>query len=131
MWASVARYWYSKASHRQPAVGRLYRHLGTIPGLCDIEKLSYYTKSLCAPTPCRFAKDLIVTLPYFEASNISSQNLVSSEDESALLRVQAVLFGRNGYHCLRRMLDNWSELLAQHCRDSALHGDRDILSRTL
>ena len=46
IWAGVARYWYSKASSRQPYVGRLYHHLGILTRPNALEQLYYYCKSL-------------------------------------------------------------------------------------
>lgn len=62
VWSGVAWYWYSKASDRNPTVGRLYHHLAILARPFTLEQLSYYTRSLTCETPFTSAKGSILTL---------------------------------------------------------------------
>ncbi|PSK35018.1 hypothetical protein B9Z65_1601 [Elsinoe australis] len=67
VWTDVARYWYSKASDRQPMVGRLYHHLGILARPNLPQQLFFYTKSLCCVQPFNNARHSIKAV--FEAAN--------------------------------------------------------------
>lgn len=91
-WTSVSRYWYSKASDRQPKIGRLYHHLAILARPDALQQLYYYNKSLCVPVPFLSAWDSIMTL--FKPILDRSIRLDVCDEE--FVRVHAILFsGRN------------------------------------
>ncbi|KAF4553361.1 Hypothetical protein D9617_7g030880 [Elsinoe fawcettii] len=67
VWTDVARYWYTKASDRQPNVGRLYHHLGILARPHLPQQLYFYNKSLCCVQPFNNAKHSLKAV--FEAAN--------------------------------------------------------------
>ncbi|CAG7556776.1 unnamed protein product [Fusarium equiseti] len=44
VWTGVSRHWYSKASDKSPATGRLYHHLAILARPNALRQLHYYTK---------------------------------------------------------------------------------------
>src|SRR5436190_21503852 len=62
VWTSVSRHWYSMASDKAPATGRLYHHLAILARPNVLQQLYYYCKSLCVPTPFLPAKETVMTL---------------------------------------------------------------------
>ena len=62
VWSGVAKYWYSKASDKSPAVGRLYHHLAILARPYTLEQLSLYTRSLTCVNPFESARGSIMTL---------------------------------------------------------------------
>lgn len=56
IWSEVAKWWYSRASDRQPLVGRLYHHLGILARPFPSRQLFYYCKALCCVQPFPNAK---------------------------------------------------------------------------
>ena len=62
IWSGVARYWYNKASDRQPQTGRLYHHLAILARPFSLEQLSYYLRALSCIVPFESAKGSVMTL---------------------------------------------------------------------
>lgn len=62
IWTNVARHWYSKASDKSPATGRLYHHLAILARPNALQQLFFYTKSLSVAQPFPSAKESIMTL---------------------------------------------------------------------
>ncbi|KAF4546958.1 Hypothetical protein D9617_86g041450 [Elsinoe fawcettii] len=67
VWTEDARYWYTKASNRQPNVGRLYHHLGILARPHLPQQLYFYNKSLCCEQPFNNAKHSLKAV--FEAAD--------------------------------------------------------------
>ncbi len=61
LWGGVASRWYSAASDRHPAIGRLYHHLGILEKP-SVLKLYLYAKSLTCSSPCQNVRDSLLTL---------------------------------------------------------------------
>ncbi|SMR50448.1 unnamed protein product [Zymoseptoria tritici ST99CH_3D1] len=59
-WGGVAARWYTLASDRHPAIGRLYHHLGILERP-SLRKLCYYAKSLTCVLPFPNAMDSLKT----------------------------------------------------------------------
>ncbi|CAK4032425.1 hypothetical protein DOTSEDRAFT_71170 [Lecanosticta acicola] len=60
-WGGVASRWYTTASDRHPAIGRLYHHLGILERP-SLRKLCLYSKSLTCVIPFPNARDSLATL---------------------------------------------------------------------
>ncbi|KAF2150660.1 hypothetical protein K461DRAFT_280656 [Myriangium duriaei CBS 260.36] len=87
VWSEVARWWYSRASDRQPLVGRLYHHLGILARPDLPRQLFYYCKSLCCVQPFQNARHSLKAV--FETS--LSPQITKPND---ILNVVDVLFVR-------------------------------------
>ncbi|KAJ4298131.1 hypothetical protein N0V90_006030 [Kalmusia sp. IMI 367209] len=61
-WAGVARSWYSKASDKNPTIGRLYHHLAILARPNALRQLYYYARSLTCVKPFPSARESILTL---------------------------------------------------------------------
>ena len=46
VWNKVAKFWYNKASDKNPSVGRLNHHLAILARPCSLEQITLYTRSL-------------------------------------------------------------------------------------
>ncbi|KAL6351740.1 hypothetical protein LRP88_14988 [Fusarium phalaenopsidis] len=88
-WTGVSRHWYSKASDKSPATGRLYHRLAILARSNALQQLSYYTKSLCGLIPFPGARESIMTLLGPAVSK--SPNRLAPIDEE-FLRVHGMLF---------------------------------------
>jgi hypothetical protein len=62
IWASVAKYWYSKASNKASTTGRLYYHLAILARPNALQQLFYHSKSLCVAAPFAPTQESILTL---------------------------------------------------------------------
>ncbi|KAF5696190.1 Telomerase-binding EST1A [Fusarium globosum] len=62
VWNGVSRHWYSKASDRNPTIGRFYHMLATLAYPNALQQVYYYTKSLCVPIPFLGARESLMTL---------------------------------------------------------------------
>jgi len=62
IWTGVARYWYSKASDKNPTTGRLYHHLAILARPNALQQLYYYAKSRYVVVPYVSARELISTI---------------------------------------------------------------------
>ncbi|KAI5362473.1 putative tetratricopeptide-like helical domain superfamily, DNA/RNA-binding domain, Est1-type [Septoria linicola] len=60
-WGGVAARWYTMASDRHPAIGRLYHHLGILERP-SLRKFCFYSKSLTCVIPFTNARDSLSTL---------------------------------------------------------------------
>ncbi|KAK1479042.1 hypothetical protein CCUS01_16423 [Colletotrichum cuscutae] len=74
---SMTRYWYSKASVESPSIGRLYHKLATFAKPNTLERLFFYTKSLCVRAPFIEARSLMT---FFDRNNdeISDMPILST-----------------------------------------------------
>ncbi|KAM3066221.1 hypothetical protein ACMFMG_012125 [Clarireedia jacksonii] len=93
VWTGVARHWYSKASNKAPATGRLYHHLAILARPNALQQLYYYAKSLCVVVPFTSARESILTLfdPVLNAENGQGQYRLPPLD-TAFIRAHAHLF---------------------------------------
>ncbi len=75
LWGGVASRWYSTASDRHPAIGRLYHHLGILEKP-SVLKLFLYGKSLTCSSPFQNARDSLLTLcsPIVKGGQVSQNN---------------------------------------------------------
>lgn len=62
VWSGAGRFWYSKATHKLPTVGRLYHHLAILARPSTLEQLSFYTPSLTSVTPFECTRGSIINL---------------------------------------------------------------------
>ncbi len=87
-WGGVAKRWYSIASDRHPAIGRLYHHLGILQKP-SVLKLFLYGKSLTCSSPFQNARDSLLTLcsPMVKGDQASQDN--QTEVEAATLTFHA------------------------------------------
>ncbi|RYN45638.1 hypothetical protein AA0117_g13510, partial [Alternaria alternata] len=61
-WAGVARSWYTKATDKNPTVGRLYHHKAILARPDAMQQMYYYSRSLTSVKPFQRARDSILTL---------------------------------------------------------------------
>lgn len=61
-WGGVARFWYGKASDKNPGVGRLYHHLGILARPSALQQLYFYSRSLTSIQPFYNARESATTL---------------------------------------------------------------------
>lgn len=82
-WGGVAARWYTMASDRHPAIGRLYHHLGILERP-SLRKFCFYAKSLTCVIPFQNARDSLSTLcnPI-----IQDEKTVQSSCQSAEARI--------------------------------------------
>ncbi|RCI12647.1 hypothetical protein L249_0780 [Ophiocordyceps polyrhachis-furcata BCC 54312] len=90
IWTGVSRYWYSMASDKSPATGRLYHHLAILARPNALQQLYYYNKSLCVPMPFASARESVMTLFDPLLSSTSHQRL--EPVDAAFVRVHGILF---------------------------------------
>lgn len=92
-WGGVAARWYTMASDRHPAIGRLYHHLGILERP-SLRKFCYYSKSLTCVVPFANARDSLSTLC---APIVQDQQTIQSSRQSAEARIvtyHALVFTR-------------------------------------
>lgn len=62
VWTGVARFWYSRAADRTPAVGRLYHHLAILARPCVIQQWNLYIRALtCFPLIQSARENIMIT----------------------------------------------------------------------
>ena len=83
IWGGVASRWYTMASDRHPAIGRLYHHLGILERP-SIRKFFLYAKSLTCVLPFSNARDSLVTLCGPIVQDKSSQSSNQSAEASMI-----------------------------------------------
>ncbi|KAH6879816.1 hypothetical protein B0T10DRAFT_157169 [Thelonectria olida] len=111
VWTEVSRSWYSKASDKSPATGRLYHHLAVLARPNALQQLYYYTKSLCVPTPFLSARESIMTL--FDPV-LGSNTSRHSQIDAAFVRVHSILFSGKAKERLQESMEEFLELLDGH-----------------
>lgn len=82
-WGGVAARWYTMASDRHPAIGRLYHHLGILERP-SLRKFCFYAKSLTCVIPFQNARDSLSTLC---TPIIQDERTVQSSRQSAEARI--------------------------------------------
>lgn len=82
-WGAVAARWYSMASDRHPAIGRLNHHLGILERP-SLRKLFLYAKALTCVIPFPNARDSLSTLC---APIISDDQAIKNSSQSAEARI--------------------------------------------
>ena len=92
VWSGVARFWYSKASTKNPAIGRLYHHLAILAKPFTLEQLSFYSRSLTCESPFESARGSILTLfnPILNGRDTSYYRFSSMEP--MVIRFHGLLF---------------------------------------
>lgn len=83
LWGGVAARWYTMASDRHPAIGRLYHHLGILERP-SLRKFCFYAKSLTCVIPFQNARDSLMTLC---TPIIQDERTVQSSSQSAEARI--------------------------------------------
>lgn len=100
-WAGVARFWYSKAADKSPAVGCLYHHLAILARPNVLQQLYFYCRSLTCVQPFMSARESILTLfdPILDRSN-TTYSSHSLPVETGFIRAHGLLFekGRGFQH---------------------------------
>ena len=61
-WSNVAKFWYNKATDKNPTVGRLYHHLAILARPYSLEQLSLYARAVTCVTPFESARGSVLTL---------------------------------------------------------------------
>ncbi|EKG12016.1 hypothetical protein MPH_10911 [Macrophomina phaseolina MS6] len=91
-WAGVARFWYSKAADKSPAIGRLYHHLAILARPNALQQLYFYCRSLTCVQPFMSARESILTLfdPILGRSHTSYSH--SLPVETSFIRAHGLLF---------------------------------------
>ncbi|KAJ3551200.1 hypothetical protein NPX13_g11423 [Xylaria arbuscula] len=114
VWTSVSRYWYSKASDKAPATGRLYHHLAILARPNALQQLFFYTKSLCVPIPFGSAKESIMTLfdPIFATGNYQHNRL--SPIDVAFVKTHGILFSHKQLENFRPVVGEFLGGLDNH-----------------
>ena len=90
--AGVSRFWYSKASHRNPHVGRLYHHLAILSRPFSLQQLSNYAKALTCINPFESARGSIMTLFNPILNGKASSNLRATSFETKIIKAHALQF---------------------------------------
>ncbi|KAL9124853.1 MAG: hypothetical protein Q9217_005866 [Psora testacea] len=115
VWSGVAKYWYSKASDKSPAVGRLYHHLAILARPYTLEQLSLYSRSLTCVTPFESARGSIMTLLNPILAGRPSAYHRAPLMETLGIKAHAILFTYP-----QRSLDEFRLALKQ-LKESAIH----------
>ncbi|KAF4301104.1 hypothetical protein GTA08_BOTSDO06771 [Botryosphaeria dothidea] len=94
-WAGVARFWYSKAADKSPAIGRLYHHLAILARPNALQQLYFYCRSLTCVQPFMSARESILTLfdPILGRSHTSYSH--SLPVETSFIRAHGLLFEKD------------------------------------
>ncbi|RDA89182.1 hypothetical protein CP532_0540 [Ophiocordyceps camponoti-leonardi (nom. inval.)] len=109
IWTGVSRYWYSMASDKSPATGRLYHHLAILARPNALQQLYYYNKSLCVPLPFASARESVMTLFDPLLSSTSHQRL--EPVDAAFVRVHGILFSGKARDQLESSMSDFLGLL--------------------
>ncbi|KAK4136928.1 hypothetical protein BT67DRAFT_195365 [Trichocladium antarcticum] len=115
VWTAVSRHWYSKASDKVPAIGRLYHHLAILARPNALQQLYYYSKSLCVAMSFTATRESIMTL--FEPILAPPPNLQQARlppAEYAFVKSHAILFSGRQYETLEPTMDEFFQLLDNH-----------------
>ncbi|KAF7894675.1 uncharacterized protein EAF01_010125 [Botrytis porri] len=112
IWNSVARYWYSKASDRAPATGRLYHHLAilTYPNSDPLSGLYYYAKSLCVATPFTPTKESLVK--FFH--QVKSKQVQLPSFNTTFVLAHSYIFTYTNMEQFERTVEKFLSLLDSH-----------------
>lgn len=108
-WTGVSRYWYSKASDKSPATGRLFHHLAILSRPNGLQQLYYYAKSLCVPIPFPSARESVMTL--FDPLLSSTPHQRLEPVDAAFVRVHGILFSGKSKEQLEPSMDEFCSLL--------------------
>ncbi|PFH59817.1 hypothetical protein XA68_11865 [Ophiocordyceps unilateralis] len=109
IWTGVSRYWYSKASDKSPATGRLYHHLAILARPNALQQLYYYNKSLCVPLPFVSARESVMTL--FDPLLTSTSHQRLEPVDAAFVRVHGILFSGKAKEQLEPSMTEFLSLL--------------------
>ena len=90
--AGVSRFWYSKASYRNPHVGRLYHHLAILSRHFSLQQLSNYAKSLTCVAPFENTRGSIMTLFNPILNGKESASLRAAPLETKIIKAHALQF---------------------------------------
>jgi hypothetical protein len=89
IWASMARFWYSKVSDRLPSVGRLYHHLAILARPNAMEQLYLYCRALISRQSFISARESVQTLLDLV---LKGQNPQFSRNDLNFIKIHALLF---------------------------------------
>ena len=92
VWNHVARFWYNKASDKNPSVGRLNHHLAILARPYTLEQLSLYARSLTCVNAFDSARGSIMTLFGPVLSSGEKGQHRPSSFETSFIRIHAKLF---------------------------------------
>ena len=115
-WAGVARFWYSKAASRSPAVGRLSHHLAILARPHALRQLYLFCRSLTCIQPFLSARESIVTLfdPATGSTNLEASNSSTSRIDSLFIRLHSILFTKDKLEEFDGVLQTFLGLLDSH-----------------
>jgi hypothetical protein len=110
VWTAVSRHWYSRASDKAPATGRLYHHLAILARPNALQQLYYYSKSLCVEMPFLSARESIMTL--FEP--LISRTSNPQQADLNFGKTHGILFSGKQLEELKPTMETVFQLLDNH-----------------
>ncbi|KAF4547350.1 Est1 DNA/RNA-binding domain-containing protein 2 [Elsinoe fawcettii] len=125
VWTDVARYWYTKASDRQPHVGRLYHHLGILARPHLPQQLYFYNKALCSVQPFNNAKHSLKAV--FEAANTILAAKTDENKNEPLQTLDATFVHMHSLICAKQPVQQIAVVVTQVqalLRKSTSHSDK-------
>jgi hypothetical protein len=115
VWTAVSRHWYSRASDKAPATGRLYHHLAILARLNALQQLYYYSKSLCVEMPFLPACESIMTIfePLISRTSNPQQTRLPPT-ELNFVKTHGILFSGKQLEELEPTMETFFQLLDNH-----------------
>ena len=112
-WGGVAARWYTMASDRHPAIGRLYHHLGILERP-SLRKFCLYSKSLTCVLQFQNARDSLSTL--CAPIVLDEQTIQSSRQspEARIVTYHALVVARRDLDTIEMVGQDSLQLLAEH-----------------
>lgn len=92
IWTGVARFWYTKATDKNPGTGRLYHRLATLSRQYSLQQLSLYTRSLTCLDPFEGARESIKTIFNPILNGKAPVNPRSSSFETVFVKAHGLLY---------------------------------------
>jgi hypothetical protein len=110
----VSRQWYSKASDKSPATGRLYHHLAILARPNALQQLFFYVKCLCVLIPFAPARDSIMTLfdPIMNSTSAHHPRLI--QIDATFVKGHGILFSGKSSEEFPAIVDEFIASLDHH-----------------
>lgn len=113
-WANVARSWYSKASDKNPPVGRLYHHLAILAQPNALQQIYYYGRSLNSVEPFPSARESVMTLFRGPLEREVSNGASPLPVESCFVEAHAFAFARGSANRFESSSQDYLSQLDDH-----------------
>jgi hypothetical protein len=113
-WANVARSWYSKASDKNPPVGRLYHHLAILARPNALQQIYYYGRSLNSVEPFPSARESVMTLFRGPLEREVSNGAPALPVESCFVEAHAFAFARDSANRFESSSQDYLSQLDNH-----------------